>query len=333
MNDHPLWLVSFLVSTFLSFFSVACVVAMAIPLLHIKNHRVRSIMRLLPMCSLAIDVCFSKLSTGNLLNPLYCESCIQKLFLYFMPELKYYLAEHQIAWSKHLASQMPDVLLTTFLLSFSFISTIIYVRKVIQILSFNRSLYTLIEQGNPCPRKIENSGLSHALTQHKVKILISDAIQSPMAAYLRTILIPKNVAEQFPQDEFEAIIAHELEHLRWKDPILKLISQIGSTLFWWVPTRWWLKSADQDREMSADASIQRYSLDSAALASALVKVRTKCRSEPVACCAFAVTKVNSLLVRLQMICDPSAPHVETKLFLRTLTGLAAGSLIILMCRM
>lgn len=291
-------------------------------------------MRLLPMFSLAIDFFFSKLSTGNLLNPLHCESCIQKLFLHFAPELKHYLAEHNIAWSRHLASQMPDVLFTTFLLSFCAISAIVFVRKIVQILSFNRSLYTLIEEGDPCQRKIENQNLSHALKKQRVKIFVTDAVQSPMAAYLRTILIPKNLAELLPQDEFEAVVSHELEHLRWKDPILKLLCQIGSTLFWWVPTRWWLKRVDQDQEMSADASVQRYSLDSTALASALVKIAGKHgRSAPVTFCAFAAGKANALLARLRMTLDPSATPLQKNLLLRALIGLAAGSLILLSCMM
>ncbi len=334
MNDNPLWLVSFLISTFLSFFSVAFVVEIAIALFRIKKHRPRSMMRLLPMFSLAIDFFFSKLSTGNLLNPLHCESCIQKLFLHFAPELKHYLAEHQIAWSRHLASQAPDVIFTAFLLIFGSISILIFIRKFIQILSSNRNLCTLIQQGNPCQRKIENWSLSYALKNLRVKILVSDAVQSPMAAYLRTILIPKNLAEQLPQDEFEAVVSHELEHLRWKDPILKLFCQIGSTLFWWVPTRWWLKRVDQDQEMSADASIRRHSLDDTALASALVKIAGKqCRSEPAASCAFATRAASSLLARLRMTLDPSATPLQKHLLLRALIGLAAGSLILLSCLM
>lgn len=334
MNDNPLWLVSFLISTFLSFFSVAFVVELAIALFRIKKHRARSMLRLFPMFSLAIDGFFSKISTGNLLNPLYCESCIQKLFLHFTPELKQYLAEHQIAWSRHLVSQAPAALFTAFLAGFSFVSVLILIRKVIQILSSNPSLYTLIKQADPCQRKVENLSLCHALKKQRANILVSDAVQSPMAVYWRTILIPKNLAEQFPQDEFEAVISHELEHLRWKDPTLKLLCQMGSTLFWWVPTRWWLKRVDQDQEMSADASVQRYALDGTALASALVKIAgNRCRSEPVSFCAFAAGKVNPLLDRLRVTLDPSAIPIPKNRLVRSLIGLAAGSLIILSCMM
>ena len=135
-------------------------------------------MRLLPMGSLF----FSKLSTGNLFNPLHCESCIQKFFLYFAPGLKDYLA-----------SQVPDVLFTIFLWSFVSISAVIFIRKIAQILSFNRSLNTSIEQGNLCQRRIENQSLSIALQKQKVKIIVSNAVQTPLAAYWRTILMPKNL--------------------------------------------------------------------------------------------------------------------------------------------
>ncbi len=335
MNDNPLWLVSFLISTFLAFFSAAFVVEIAIALFRIKKHRVRSVLRLFPMLSLFVDFFLSKLSTGNLLNPLYCESCIQKLFFHFAPEFKRYLAEHQIAWSRHLASQVPDSLFTAFLLVFSSLSAIIFVRKIIQIVSFHRSLQTSIERGDVCQRRIENQSLYVALQRQKVKILVSDEVKSPMAAYLRTILIPKNLAKLLPQDEFEAVISHELEHLRWKDPVLKLLCHIGSTLYRWVPTRWWLKRVDQDQEMSADVSVRRYHLDDTALASALVKIAGhRCRNEPGAFCAFAAEKASSLLVRLRMALDPLATPIEKKRLLRRASiGLAAGSLILLGCLM
>lgn len=335
MNDNPLWLVSFLISTFLSFFSIAFVVEIAIALFRIKKHRARSMLRLLPMFSLATDFFFSKLSTGNLLNPLHCESCIQRLFLQFKPELKQYLAEHKIAWSRHLASQAPDALFTALLLVFISISAFIFMRKVVQIVSFHRSLYVLVEQGELSQRKIENPSLLQAMKKQRAKILVSKAVQSPLAAYWRTILIPEGLEKKLPQDEFEAVISHELEHLRWKDPILKLFCQIASTLFWWVPTGWWLKRVDQDQEMSADASVWRHSLNGSSLASALVKIckKERSRSEPATFCAFAVGKVNSLLARIRMALDPSETPFQKNLLLRALIGLAAGSLIIVSCMM
>lgn len=335
MSDHPLWLVSFLISTSLAFFSSAFLVEIAIALFRIKKHRVRSVLRLFPMFSLAIDFFLAKLSLGNLLNPLFCESCTQKLFLHFAPELKRYLAEHQIAWSKYLAFQAPDSLFRGFLLVFSSLSAIIFIRKTIQIISFHRSLQTLIERGDICQRRIENQSLSNALQKERVKILVSDEVQSPLAAYLRTILIPKKIAEMLSQNEFEAVISHELEHLRWKDPLFKLLGHIGATLYWWVPTRWWLKRVDQDQEMAADVSIRRYHLDDTALASALVKIAgDRCRNEPAAFCAFAKEDACFLRVRLRMALDPLATPIQKKnLLRRALIGLTAGLLILLVCMM
>ncbi|MDP1608945.1 MAG: M56 family metallopeptidase [Chlamydiales bacterium] len=333
MNGNPFWLISFLISTSLAFFFGAFLVEIAITLFRIKKHRARSILRLFPMFSLAVDFFLSKLSTGNLLNPLHCESCIQKLFLHFAPELKNYLTHHQIAWSRHLASQMPDSLLTTFFVVFSTFSAVLFTRKIFQILSFHRILHALIKQGDVCQRRIENKSLYSALQKQKVKIFVSDKIHSPMAAYLRTIIIPKNLTKQLSQDEFEAVVSHELEHLRWKDPILKLFCEIQSTLYWWVPTKWWLKRVDQDQEMSADASIRRYHLDHTALASVLVKIAgSRAHNKPAAFCTFAA-KANSLLVRLQMTLDPLATPLQKNLLSRAFFALAAGSLILLSCLM
>lgn len=331
MNDNPLGLISFLISTFLSFFSAAFVVEVAIALFRIKKHRLRSILRLVPLISIGSDFFLSKLSTGNLLNPLHCESCVQKLFLYFMPELKSYLTEHQIAWSRHLASQVPHSLFSIFVLVFSSLSAVIFLRKIILILFFNRDLYRWIKRAVVCSRAIESEHLSKALQSQEAKILVSEDVESPMAVYSRTILIPKNLVEQLPQDEFEAVLSHELEHLRWKDPILKLICQIGSTLFWWVPTRWWFKRVEQDQEMAADASVQRYHLNETALASALVKIAREYRSKLI--CAFAAGKNSVLLLRLKIALDPSATAFQNNLLRRACIGVAAGFLILISCMM
>lgn len=303
----------FVIGTFLSFFFIAFAVEIAIALFRIKKHRVKWMMRLLPIGTLF----FSKLSTGHLFNPFHCKSCIQKLFA---PELKRYLAE------------VPDWFHTALLFGFISISAILLVRKIALIMSFHRSLKNLINQAETCHRKIENQSLSDALQKQGVKMLVSEAIQSPMAAYFRTILIPKNLVETLCQDEFEAVVAHELEHLRWKDPITKLLSQICSTLFWWVPTRWWLKRVDQDQEMSADASVWRYSLDRIALASALVKIaRNRDLNEPVAFCALAAG--NSILNRLRIILEPSTIPLQINLLLCALVGVIAASAILLSCTM
>lgn len=329
MSENPLWLVSFLISTSLSFFSVALVVEISMALFRIRKPRTRSILRLFPMLNLFLDFFFSKLSTGNLLNPLHCESCIQKLLLSFTPELKQYLADHQIAWSKHLASQIPG--LNLFLVVFCSISLVCLFRKTIQIALCSQKLTTLIKHSKPCTRSIETQSLQAALQHEKVKLLMSDAIQSPMAVYLRTILLPQHLLA-LPQEEFEAILAHELEHLRWKDPLTKFCCQIGSALVWWVPTQWWLKRIDQDQELAADTGAKRHQLNSDALAAALVKTVGNRYAPPTPLCEFA-GKNCSLFLRLQMMIDPAAIPLQKTPWWRVGVVLAAGSLITLSCLM
>lgn len=296
MNEAFLSLLSFLISTTLSFFSLAFVIELVT--FRIRKARVRSLLRLVPIANLFLDFFFSKLTTGNFLNPLQCESCIQKFLLSFAPELKQYLSHHQMAWSRYLAGQLPN--LSPLVFAFCFCSLFFLLRKIWQIVHCNQELRALLTHAKPFPLSIHNQSLRTLLQTKKVKIWVSDQIQSPMAIYLRTILFPQHLLS-LPQEEREAILAHELEHLRWKDPLIKLGCQIGSALFWWVPIHWYLKRIEQDQELAADASTQHHQLSSSALASALVKTAGS-RTSTSLISAFAGQEI---LFRLQTILDPT----------------------------
>jgi beta-lactamase regulating signal transducer with metallopeptidase domain len=84
--------------------------------------------------------------------------------------------------------------------------------------------------------------------------------------------------EELSQDEFEAVVAHEFEHLRWKDPLLKIFCSSISTLCWWIPTIWWLKKLEIDQEEASDSGLGKYGIDSVFLASAIIKVLEKAKS-------------------------------------------------------
>ena len=92
-----------------------------------------------------------------------------------------------------------------------------------------------------------------------------------MAYGRRKIVIPKKLMCLLSQEEFESVIAHELEHLRWCDPFLKISLYIVSAFFWWIPVNRWLKKIDDEQEQACDASIAQYQCRNEELASALFK--------------------------------------------------------------
>ena len=120
----------------------------------------------------------------------------------------------------------------------------------------------IFNSSSSCTKSIINKRLQQDLTLSKTVILTSTELEIPMAAYRHYILVPKNLAEDLSQDEFEAVIAHEFEHLRWRDPLLKIFCSSICTLCWWIPTIWWLKKLEVDQEEASDSGLCKYGIDS-----------------------------------------------------------------------
>lgn len=53
------------------------------------------------------------------------------------------------------------------------------------------------------------------------------------------ILLPRKLLADFIPDERHAVLAHELAHIRRKDPLIRWIEVCAVVLFWWYPVAWW----------------------------------------------------------------------------------------------
>jgi beta-lactamase regulating signal transducer with metallopeptidase domain len=88
------------------------------------------------------------------------------------------------------------------------------------------------------------------------------------------ICIPKDAADRLNAQELEAVIAHELGHIRQIDLAVTIVVQLLGDLFWFVPGyRWLSRKIDRLREVVADQWAVRSGIEPALLASALVKLK------------------------------------------------------------
>ncbi|MFO0940749.1 MAG: M56 family metallopeptidase [Pirellulales bacterium] len=78
--------------------------------------------------------------------------------------------------------------------------------------------------------------------RRKVEILKSQLVHAPLVfGYLRpVILLPASLLTNLPTTQLEAIIAHELAHVRRHDFLVNFIQTIIETLFFYHPAIWWL---------------------------------------------------------------------------------------------
>jgi beta-lactamase regulating signal transducer with metallopeptidase domain len=174
-------------------------------------------------------------------------------------------------------------------------------RVLLEGLFFVKKLKSMMKRDSLCNRPIMNLSLLQTLQKNNVKIFSNADISIPMATYFKSIFIPNDIVEDFSQGEYEAIIAHELEHVLWKDQIVRLLTQLVAKIFWWVPTSAWLKKLEFDQELACDQNIAKYGLDNKYLASALIKVTRSAKKNTYKTICFLSNETHPTLKRIQII--------------------------------
>lgn len=297
MTTNPIFLIAVLLNTIIAFYTATFFVECILIFCRVKKHRTRATLRLFPFLAVIIDRIFSEFSMVNWLNPLSCNSCIQKFLLQTLfPDVMTHLSTKELSLTSYLGSDIPNGWSLILFIAFCSITLGFFLYKLCHVYFQYRLLNSIIQNGSICPRSIGNAQLASALEDHQVKIIVSDQIHVPMAAYNTKIIMPKMTMTEISQEEFESIIAHELEHLRWKDPLSRLGMQLVSALFWWIPIQGWQKKIHHDQEMACDSSVLIYGMDSESLASSLIKFtkQAKVMSHRVFC-SFADKKSISIM--------------------------------------
>ena len=87
------------------------------------------------------------------------------------------------------------------------------------------------------------------------QILQSTLVQVPVVVgYFRpVILVPMSVISGLPASQLEAILAHELAHIRRHDYLVNLLQTLVETVFFYHPAVWWLsRQIRNERENCCD---------------------------------------------------------------------------------
>jgi len=123
MISNPFFLLSILIGSLLAFFTTAFAVEILIKIFQVQQHRVRSMLRLIPLVSLFVDLLFGQSSITQWINPLKCVSCVQKFFLeIFFPSLKAQLDEKQMSLVNYLDTNQQHPLFPAFFIAFVLIT-------------------------------------------------------------------------------------------------------------------------------------------------------------------------------------------------------------------
>ena len=151
--------------------------------------------------------------------------------------------------------------------------------------------------------------VAHRLgVQHAVSILQSTLVQVPVVVgYLRpAILLPVGVLAELPPSQLEAIIAHELAHVRRHDFLVNLLQTLVETVFFYHPVVWWIsRQIRNERENCCDDLAVAAFGDRAEYGRALLALEELRGATP----ALALgVRDGSLLARIRRLLHGGAPR-------------------------
>jgi beta-lactamase regulating signal transducer with metallopeptidase domain/biotin carboxyl carrier protein len=147
--------------------------------------------------------------------------------------------------------------------------------------------------------------------QH-VTVLATRAWNEPVAfGLLRPIvLVPLSVLTQCPSELIEALVAHELAHIRRYDLWVNLLQRVSETLLFYHPAVWWVSGRIRvERELCCDDLAVRITNRRAEYATALVEVSRLARGSCApALAAGAISPRLSVLDRARRVLQvPARP--------------------------
>jgi bla regulator protein BlaR1 len=89
----------------------------------------------------------------------------------------------------------------------------------------------------------------------RIKLRVVESLASPITAgwWRPVVLVPASLVGGMPPDLLEALLAHELAHIRHHDYLVNLIQNAIETLLFYHPAVWWISNRIRsEREQMAD---------------------------------------------------------------------------------
>jgi bla regulator protein blaR1 len=137
-----------------------------------------------------------------------------------------------------------------------------------------------------------------------VRALTSPAFFEPgvFGIWRPVLLLPEGIAEQLTPAQFEAILRHELCHIRRHDNLATSIQMLVEALFWFHPLVWWLGARlMEERERTCDEEVLRMGSEPEAYAEGILKI-CELYLESALPCVAGVTGAN-LTKRIEAIME------------------------------
>jgi bla regulator protein BlaR1 len=122
--------------------------------------------------------------------------------------------------------------------------------------------------------------------RRRIGMLLSSASLEPgVFGIVHPVLIwPKGISEHLGDLHLEAIVAHEMWHVRRRDNLAAAIHMVVEAIFWFHPLVWWLGARlVEERERACDEEVLEFGSARQVYAESILKTCEFCLESPLAC--------------------------------------------------
>ncbi|TFW20296.1 M56 family metallopeptidase [Duganella callida] len=145
-----------------------------------------------------------------------------------------------------------------------------------------------------------------------VRLRIITTLASPVTAgwWRPVVLVPAALIGRMPPELLEALLAHELAHIKRHDYLINLLQNVIETLLFYHPAVWWLSNRIRvERELIADALAARTLVEPRRLALALSELeKLQFSTHQLALAANG----GNLMMRIQQLLRPAPQTLNWK---------------------
>jgi bla regulator protein blaR1 len=123
-------------------------------------------------------------------------------------------------------------------------------------------------------------------TRTPIDIVLSRASLEPgIFGIVRPVLIwPEGISKHLEDAHLEAVLAHEVWHVRRRDNLAAAVHMVVEALFWFHPLVWWLGARMvEERERACDEEVVELGSERQVYAESILKVCEFCVGSPLAC--------------------------------------------------
>ncbi len=278
MDKFALFVFNIFINSFLVFFTTVLLIEGVIYLFRIGQGRCSAILHMIPFFKLVLDPFlydFTRWAYIFGIDPLLSEEGSRMLSVWFgIKHFSWVFAGIEMTISGGNTFTLADILSAKIPLVYLYaFICLLCLTSLLCVYKHGKNIFHARVSFPGEVLSIENPALALYLQKHRIQVILTKGfLGSPCIIGIRSPTIYISDFYTLSLEEQEAIIAHEIEHFRHKDTLVKWILQCIQAIFFWIPTKWLQKKIEEGQEIGSDRGCLKQGIDPIYLATALHSV-------------------------------------------------------------